>query len=51
MMSNQTITSQMSEKEVELIDKLVTEGKFCSRSDAIRTLVREGLKQKSNEDE
>lgn len=38
--NNRTITAIVSEREVAIIDQLVKEGYYCSRSDAIRSFVR-----------
>lgn len=40
---NQSIATQISEREVRIIDKLVDNGYYCSRSDAIRAFIRCGL--------
>jgi len=42
-MKNRVITTQISEKEAQKIDRLVSEGYYCSRSDAIRTFVRNSI--------
>jgi Arc/MetJ-type ribon-helix-helix transcriptional regulator len=40
MRRNRTITAMVSEREVEVIDRLVENGYYCSRSDAVRAFVR-----------
>ncbi len=40
---NQPITALISEREVKIIDKLVENGYYCSRSDAVRAFVRYGI--------
>jgi len=40
---NKTITAQMSEREVNLLDRIVSDGYYCSRSDAVRAFVRDGI--------
>lgn len=42
-MKNKSVTANISEREVWLLDKLVEEGYYCSRSDAVRAFVRYGL--------
>ena len=48
-MSNVTVTSMLTRKEVEAIDRLVKLGYFCSRSDAVRHFTRIGLREKEAE--
>lgn len=38
-----TISTKITEKEVEEIDNLIKQGKFNNRSDALRTIVRSFL--------
>jgi Arc/MetJ-type ribon-helix-helix transcriptional regulator len=38
-----TISTKITEKEVEDIDNLIKQGKFNNRSDALRTIVRSFL--------
>lgn len=40
MANNKTITALVSEREVGILDDLVKNGYYCSRSDAIRAFVR-----------
>jgi Arc/MetJ-type ribon-helix-helix transcriptional regulator len=44
-MRNVTVTSQVTLKDVEDIDRMVEDGYFCSRSDAIRSFIRQGIGQ------
>lgn len=37
---NRTITTMVSETEAKLIDGYVSEGIYCSRSDAVRIFIR-----------
>ena len=39
-MSNGSITVRLAEKDIEGIDRLVSQGRFTSRSDLVRTAVR-----------
>jgi len=48
-MSNVTVTSMLTRKEVEAIDHMVELGYFCSRSDAIRYFIRKGYREKEAE--
>ncbi len=45
---NQSITAMISEREVRIIDRLVENGYYCSRSDAVRAFVRYGISLAEN---
>ena len=42
-MRNIIVSTQLAPREVEEIDRLVEEGYYLSRSEAVRSLVRMGL--------
>ena len=44
-MKNMSVTASISDREVKLLDRLVKEGYYCSRSDAVRAFVRYGLSE------
>jgi len=50
-MSNSTITVRLSEHDIQLIDKNITEGRYTSRSDVIRTSIRQTLRESQLADE
>jgi len=50
-MSNSTITVRLSEHDIQLIDKNITDGRYTSRSDVIRTSIRQTLRESQLADE
>ncbi|MCI0480851.1 MAG: ribbon-helix-helix domain-containing protein [Candidatus Dadabacteria bacterium] len=50
-MSNSTITVRLSDQDIRLIDKNITDGRYTSRSDVIRTSIRQTLRDSQLADE